>query len=109
MSGRGYGGAVIPGWAIRSGQLVFLAQQAFPPGGFFSQASDDEGVLTFAALPGLELFVVVGTGTAATGAGASYFSGCLFIEVFPVIVVPTGTKGHNGLLSQGYSSIISLS
>ena len=97
LSGRGAGRGAYSRLSNKVWQLVFLAQQAFPPGGFFPQASDDEGVLTFAALPSLELFVVISPGTAATGAGASYFSGCLFIEVFPVIVVPTGTKGHSGL------------
>lgn len=54
-------------------------------------------MLTLPTAPGLELLIVRGVGTPATGAGGPYFFGRFLVKLLPVLIMPAGTNGHNNL------------
>src|SRR3972149_1915309 len=52
-------------------------------------------MLTPPATPGAVFFVVIDVGAAALWAAGSQLPRCFFIELLPVIVIPSRTAGHS--------------
>ena len=75
--------------------LLPEGEQALPPGQAITKTLYHKNMFTLPAAPGLVLLVIVRLGTAATRAGSSYLVCGLFINIFPVSVIPPGTNRHD--------------
>ncbi len=84
-------------------QLI-LPKQSLPPG-YIVKPLYREDIFTLPAAPGLELLIIVCFSTTAARAGCPYFPGGFPVQLFPVVIMPTGSTGHLILpfYSQRYS------
>ncbi len=71
-----------------------LSKQPLPPGLFIAKAFYGERGFAPAAAPDFELLVIISLGAAAARAGCPDFLGGLFIQLFPVFVMPARSGGH---------------